>query len=335
MNNSLPSLLVLTAVAFGISAPNIAQAKSFPGTGEVDFAGYHGCIKLENDHARVVLGPHCGGRLLEYSWDGQNILKQDPAQDGWTYTPGKPTIDPYGGRLDVGPEMTLPRHPDLWFGPWQAKITGPRAARMTSVADKATGLQVTRDFVLDEHSGHLRVTQTVKNLSDKTVDYCHWSRTLAVGNGICLVPVNPKSRFPKGYMMYGPGSVLNFNPQDPNVRVRDGFLEFTAPPEQPKYGIDSVAGWLAYVAPNDLLMVKRFPVYPERVYNEIDAFTVAIYYYKDIMCELEPLGPRETLRPGRSASYTEDWWLLPYSFPKDRQSLDLKALTAFAERNAR
>jgi len=42
--------------------------------------------------------------------------------------------------------------------------------------------------------------------------------------------------------------------------------------------------------------------------------------------ELEPIGPRERLKPGESASFTEDWWLLPHPFPKKGQQLDLKAL---------
>jgi hypothetical protein len=44
------------------------------------------------------------------------------------------------------------------------------------------------------------------------------------------------------------------------------------------------------------------------------------------MIELEPIGPRERLKPGESASFTEDWWLLSHPFPKQGQRLDLKAL---------
>ena len=54
------------------------------------------------------------------------------------YEPGKRGIDPSGGRFDIGPEMTIPRHPALWLGKWTAEITGPRQARLTSVEDKET-----------------------------------------------------------------------------------------------------------------------------------------------------------------------------------------------------
>ena len=32
--------------------------------------------------------------------------------------------------------------------------------------------------------------------------------------------------------------------------------------------------------------------------------------------------------PGQSASFTEDWWLMPFPFPKDGQKVDLKTLSA-------
>ena len=90
---------------------------------------------------------------------------------------------------------------------------------------------------------------------------------------------------------------------------------------------DSYAGWFCYLTRNDLLFVKRFPTFPDRVYNEMAGFTVSMWYYKDMMCELEPIGPRTDLAPGKSASFTEQWWLLPHKFPRSGQNVDLKALS--------
>ena len=304
------------------------------GTSLIDYAGYTGCILLENEHTRVVLGPHCGGRVLSYAWKGEDGLYLNREDDGWVYTPGE-RIHLSGGRFDIGPENIIPRHPDLWFGPWTAEITGPRSARMTSVKDAATGVQLVRDFVLDAASSHLRCTQTIRNVSDEPRAWCHWARTFAKGGGICLVPLTPGSRFPKSYIMYGPGPVMNFRPEDPNIRVRDGFLEVLDTPEHPKLGIDSYAGWFCYLMPNDLMFVKRFPVYPHRVYNEMAALTISIWYPKDTMCELEPIGPMERLAPGASASFTEDWWLLTYAFPQQRDAVDLKKVTRVVTQHAR
>lgn len=303
----------------------------------VDYFGYPDCIKLASENCAVVLGHHCGGRVLEYSWQGENSLYLDPAQRGWVYEPGQPTIRLCGGRLDIGPEKVVPKHPDLWFGGWTAEVTGPRSARLISVEDEAIGVQLVREFELDESSSHLVCTQIIENVSDETKTYCHWSRTLAVGGGICVIPLTPNSRFPNKYVMCesAPRQVIRIKPEDPNIRVHDGFLEIVGPPEHPKLGMDSYAGWFCYLMRNDLLFVKRFPVYPERVYNEVAAFTISIFYHGNVRCELEPIGPREIIHPGESASFTEDWWLLPYKFPQDGEQVDLDALAQFVDREAR
>jgi hypothetical protein len=302
---------------------------------QIEYFGYAKCIRLENANARVVLCPEAGARVLEYSWQGKQSLYLDPEQKGWLYRPDQPTVDPCGGRFDVGPERVVPRHADLWFGPWSAAITGPRSARLTSVKDPATGLQLVREFTLDAQGSHLRCTQTMCNTSSQAVDTCHWSRTLAVGDGICLVPLTEPSRFPKSYLMYGPGPVMNYQPEDPNIRLRDGFLEVLGTPARPKLGIDSYAGWFCYLLQNDLMFVKRYPAYPDRVYNEMAGLTISIWYFQNKMCELEPIGPRERLAPGQSASFTEDWWLLPHAFPRQRNAVDLAEVRQIVEQQAR
>lgn len=307
--------------------------KTPEGTSWVTIHGYSGCVQLDNGNVRVILEPNCGGRVLEYSLKGQNALHVDSKQDGMVYTPGKPIQDPCGGRCDIGPEMTIPGHPELWVGKWTAEITGPYSARMTSVEDKNTGVQLIRDFKLDKNSSHLKFTQKIKNVSKETKQYCHWSRTFAEGNGICLVPISPNSRFPKGFIIYGPGAAMTFVPENhPNYGVRDNFLIITGEPPQAKFGLDSMSGWLSYITRSNLLFVKKFPVYPDRPYMEMAALTISLYYYKDQVCELEPIGPKETIQPGKTASFTEDWWLFPYTYPADK-NVDLKALTGFVNEN--
>jgi hypothetical protein len=65
------------------------------------------------------------------------------------------------------------------------------------------------------------------------------------------------------------------------------------------------------------------------------AITISIYYYRDVLCELEPIGPREDLKPGQSASFREDWWLLSYKYPKRIKKADLKAVTEFVRQKAK
>jgi hypothetical protein len=289
--------------------------------------GYSGCIVMENAAGtRVVLSPLAGGRVLEYSLNGRNAIYLNPAQQGWRHQPGIPSVDPCGGRCDIGPERTMAPHPDLWLGDCTGEVLGDGKARLTSSRDRVTRVRLVRDFTLDEHSSRLVFEQRVINESDQPFACCHWSRTLAVGGGIVLIPLTPESRFPRSYIMYGPGPVMNYQPVDPNIRVREGFLEILGTPVNPKLGMDSTAGWFCYLTPNGLLFTKRYPVYPERVYSEMAGLTISIWYFRNEMCELEPIGPRERIAPGASASFTEEWTLDAARFPAPGETVDLKTM---------
>jgi hypothetical protein len=119
---------------------------------------------------------------------------------------------------------------------------------------------------------------------------------------------------------------MDYMPADePSVAVRQGILEITGPPSRPKFAIDCPDGWMAYVSRDNLLFIKKFRIFPERRYGEMAANNASVWYYKELMCEIEPIGPLEVLDPGEEASFTELWWLLEYDHPGDRR-LDLEAL---------
>jgi hypothetical protein len=329
---SLAVIAAVVSVAFSHAATAAKADAKFAGVSYVDYFGYTGCIRLENESAAVVLCHQAGGRVLEYSLQGKNSMWLDPKQEGWVWQEGAPSVDLCGGRLDIGPEMLVPRRPALWLGAWRAEAIGPRAARLTSAEDPATGVQLVRDFKLDATGSRLICTQTIRNVSQKQVAWCHWSRTLAVGGGICVIPVTPHGRFPNQYVMYEDRSLINPRPVDPNIRMRDGFLEIIGPPKFRKLGMDSQAGWFAYAMPNDVLFVKRYRVYPEKLYGEVAGLTISIWYDGNIRCELEPIGPLEHLKPGATASFTEEWELKAFPFPAKGESIDLQRVAAAAKR---
>jgi hypothetical protein len=265
--------------------------------------------------------------VLEFSVNGTDAMYFDEAEKNWK--PGKPR-PASAGRFDYGPELTVTPHPKAWSGEWTAEITKTGAVKLTSPREDA-GIQLVREFRLVPHgeSVGLSCKQTMTNIGKETREVCHWGRSFSPGGGVCVVPLGDRpSRFPSKYAMYEDGAVINVRAKDANIRERDGFLEILAPPRKPKLGFDSYAGWLAYVMPNDRVFVKRFATVPDRVYNEAAGLTLSVWYPPSRMIELEPIGPRERLKPGASASFTEDWWLLSHPFPKKGEQIDLKALAA-------
>lgn len=318
----------LVVLALGVACSS-AVAEVPEGVSRVEFFGYGDCVALSNRTTRVVLCHQAGGRVLEYSLNGKNAIYLDPEAAGAMPSDGGRGMT--GGRLDIGPELVVPKRPKLWSGEWTVEVIGPRKAVMTSQFDESAGVRLKREFELDADSSKLRVTQTIINESELTKEYCHWSRTFGQGYGVVVIPLTEPSRMPNKYVMYEEGALINARPEDPNIRERDGFLEILGPPRKPKLGMDTAAGWFSYLMPNDLMWTKKFDVDRDRVYNELAGLTMSIWYPDRPMVELEPIGPREILQPGEEASFTETWTLSEMKFPEG-EAVDLEAVEAAAQR---
>jgi hypothetical protein len=292
----------------------------------VTYHGYTQAIEVKLGKTQAILCPQAGGRVLEFSVDGTNALYLDETEKNWQ--PGK-TGPITAGRFDYGPELTVTPHPKAWSGEWSAEITKTQTVKLTSPREDNAGMQLVREFRLVPYGRFvcLSCKQTMLNVSKETREVCHWGRSFSPGGGICVIPLGDRpSRFPSKYAMYEDSAIINVKATDDRIRERDGFLEILAPPRKPKLGFDSYAGWLGYVLPNDTLFVKRFSTYPDRVYNEAVGLTLSVWYPTGPQIELEPIGPRERLKPGESASFTEDWWLLSHPFPRKGQQINLKVL---------
>jgi hypothetical protein len=317
LTRSLPSVFVALFASTAVAEDPTARV--------VKSHGYSQAVELKLGKTRAVLCPQAGGRVLEFSVDGTDAMWFDDAEKSWQ--PGKPGPIT-AGRFDYGPELTVKAHPKAWAGEWTAEITKTNSVKLTSPLEEA-GIQLVREFRLIPHDKFVGLSckQTMTNVGKDVREVCHWGRSFSPGGGICVIPLGDRpSRFPSKYAMYEDGAIINVRNTDEKIRERDGYLEILSPPRKPKLGFDTFAGWLAYVSPNDTVFVKRFPTYPDRVYNEAAGLTLSVWYPTGPRIELEPIGPRERLKPGDSASFTEDWWLLAHPFPKKGQQIDLKAL---------
>ncbi|MCA9140424.1 MAG: hypothetical protein KDB00_26820 [Planctomycetales bacterium] len=294
-------------------------------TKTVDFGIYQDCPILVNETTRVVFCPQVGGRILEYSLNAKNALFVSEYELTGTESEIGGT-SPSAGRFDIGPEKIVAKRTESFFGAWTTESTGPRSLRMTSQPGSLTGVKLVRDFELDAESSRLICTQTIINVSDKTTQNCHWSRTFGNKAGIVLIPLEGFPRFPNRYVRYDGGGI-QLAPKDDNIQIRDGFLEIIGPPSSPKLGMDSYAGWLAHQQPSGLLFIKQFPTYPKRNYCELAGLTISTWApATGHTVELEPIGPTETLEPGQSASFTEIWSLHQNAFPQNGETFDLDRL---------
>jgi hypothetical protein len=282
-------------------------------TNYTSYSNIDSCIELSNKYVKVILDPATGGRVIEYSSNGNNVL--------FTRLTDNPGLDrsrlyPDGGRFDIGPEKIAPGRPLLWRGKWRAEIVEPGKVRLISHVDPAVGIRIIREYSLNKTSSQLKIMQTMINESRIPQRYCFWSRTLAKGGGICLIPLNPKSRYPNGFVITENDSLLNYSPELPEgTKIREGIFEIQQVQERPKFNFDSEEGWIAYLTKSNQIFIKKFNVYPEEIYGDVMASNISIWYSMDNVCEIEPMSPWVLLKPGEHYSFEEVWYLLNYDFP--------------------
>ena len=161
------SFFLWLGLLFPVSAADLPE-----GVRRVKVLNYPDCFELSNADTKVTLCHQAGGRVLEYIYQGENALYLDPREAKWG-TPGGAKAPTSAGRFDIGPEYLIPKHDKLWAGAWQAEAIGPRAVRLTSQPDEATGVQLTREFHLDAKSSHLSCVQIITNTSQQTKYWSH------------------------------------------------------------------------------------------------------------------------------------------------------------------
>ncbi len=315
MINRFTALLFCSGA--GLLFPHFLAAALPEGVRSVRVLNYPDCLQLFNDKASATIGHQVGGRVLSYQLKGKEALYLNPAEADWK-TAKRPLVT--AGRFDIGPEFLIPKRDVLWSGEWTPETIGPRAVRLTSRPDDGTGVQLIREFRLDPDSSHLSCRQIIRNVSARTRYWCHWSRTFARHGGVGIVPLTSDTKFPNHYVMYEGRGLINGRPKDPNIHRIGGFLVITDVPAFPKLGFDSMAGWFGYQMKHDLLFVKKYATRPDAVYNEVAGLTISIWYPKSEQVnavELEPIGPRNAIKPGESAEFTEHWWLMENDYSKD------------------
>jgi len=287
MRRLLAAVLVLGSCA--------GPAPRVPGVLKVEpFQGVDPAIHLNAPEAKVaaVAVPQNAGRIVSYALDGENIL----------------TGGGYG--LDLGPERTIPAHPAIWRGKHTWATLGD-IATITSERDLAVGMRVGKNLMIDGATGALDLLQRMTNVSGAESAWCFWDRTLCKSGGYCVIPLNPKSRFPAKWVLgtrRGPvwWEYDGISPAHPNVNILGGMLVAKAGGKEQKVGADCSAGWIAYMR-GRLLFVKYFPYFPGG--NYIDNGISVAHYFNDSVAELEPLSPEARLKPEGEYTFPERWTL--------------------------
>jgi len=209
---------------------------------------------------------------MVFERNGINLIYEDPLQDGLVLKDyiQKP-FDPDGGRFDYGQEeKTQQLHAHTYMGQWLAEPISEYSLKISSLSDTKLGIQSVRIFDLYPGSPCLKITQSMKNISNESTEYFFWGRTLVKPEGKLFMPVNPESIHPDKWGRYIWGEPEQFlsDSNDQGVSVKDGILSIIPlNAKNEKYGTDSHEGWMAY-GYKSLLFVKKYDYFPELRYGE-------------------------------------------------------------------
>jgi hypothetical protein len=301
------SSLLLLAVALSSSAAPSAPANRAAGKNALvrtNYLGWDNCFFLSGSAVRAVIVPNAGGRIVQYSLNGENVLFERLGQPS-------ARADLGGYQCDVGPELRrLPPHEQLWAGPYEAEPSEDFGVILKSQADAKLGVAVEKEVMIDPESGDLGITQRLRNVSSAEISYCLWDRTLCKGGGFAFFRLKKKSQFPAHWSLrqgtQGSYTYDGAKPQSPNVKVLNGVLIAKCEGEPTKIGADTDAGWIAYVR-GRWLFVKYFPYSAKGSYS--DGGNSVELYFDHQVAELEPLSPEVKLKSGESYDFPEKWTL--------------------------
>ena len=310
MNNRLRILLLLSVTLVAQSA----ETKS-PDVVQETYADLSDCLALRGGDCKAIVAPSIGGRVLNFSLNGENIIFDNPKAKGRTLL-NSSNFWAGGYQLDIGPELRdIPEHKWLWQGPWNWRVPRPFAVHVFSEPEKSVGVQLDKEFVIDPDTGELGIMQRMRNIVTSNISFCVWDLTLCKGGGYVMFPLNRNSRFKAGWSIRqgkaAPGYTYQGDrPADERVRIMDRILVAQAKALASgdlKCGADSDAGWIAY-ARGKILFVKYFPVFANGNYS--DGGNSVEFYCSDQVAEIEPLSPEVTLKPTETYSFPEKWILI-------------------------
>jgi hypothetical protein len=282
------------------------------------FRGWTDTYRVGNDAIEARVVADVGPRIVEVRRPGgRNLFHLREAEIGGH---DEPVWRFRGGwRLWIAPE----RESTTYALDNRRCAVTRRDARSVEIAgppQPEVGLRKTLTVEADPAHPRLRIDSRVTNVGDEAFTLAPWTLAMLRPGGRAFVPfdVGPLDAYDdvRRLILWSYARV-----DDPRYRFGDGLIEvdssvvvrsgaptWVAPKrssDESKIGVDSVAGWCAYLF-DGLLYVTRALV--DAGARADGGATLEVYSCRDFI-ELEHLGVLQSLTPGEDAVLREDWWL--------------------------
>ncbi len=260
------------------------------------------CLCIENQDISLKVPLDYGIRISYLSYKGsENLFFVQPSnmtelcdENGWRV---------YGGhRLWLAPESPKNYMPETQ--PISYKVTGKKVV-LTQKTD--TWLEVDKkieiEFIADNC---VKVTNVVKNVSDKTRKFSIWGVSSMAGGGVEYIPLKYRD---DGYDPLHRFSTWDYTSLgDERVKYERELITLSHKPTSKKYkiGVGHPAGTVKYVN-KGVVFEKIYDIKEDKKYPDGDVSFET--FMCDYMVEIESLSHLRTVKPNQSVKHIEKWLL--------------------------
>lgn len=271
---------------------------------ETRFAGYD-CIRLENEALSLWVTRSVGPRIIGLALHGDdNLFALLPTET--TECPGRGTYSFRGGhRLWYAPEdlrrTYLPDDEPLTIDQVENGVL------VIQPPEGPTGIQKSLTIILPGAGARVVVDHTLHNQGEAAIELAPWAITQLKPGGVAVLPqetalADEYGLLPNRHIVLWPYTRID----SPHITWGDRYLFIEAMMQDGalKIGFPNPTGWLGY-AVGETLFVKHAAYQPQATY--FDRGSSSECYCNSRFLELETLGPRVTLSPGKSVTHRETW----------------------------
>ncbi len=275
-----------------------------------------GVDTLEFGNTKFTVDPAPGGRIIEYSLDGTNVLTNATANASywgstfWTAPEGAwmgSAAAKGGANMMLVPAFDTMPYPMTVAADNSFSGSGPNVtfANMT--------LNVTKKFAANLADGSIDIVYSITNQGTNTFTTGHWEVTRVYPDGLTFFPAPPAAS--KAPLIANP-SVVN-----PCVTKALGMIWLDhskyvpgTPALYGKYSTDASGGWVAHVVPDtsgkgDILFVKTFKDIPDGTAGTGHG-EVEVYYREDRSYEeVEDHHEQAMFAAGATIDWPVRWYL--------------------------
>lgn len=324
---------ILCAMLFN-SLIGVCMADAKVAVEQITYHGWRGSYRLNAGPYSLVVVPQIGGRIMDYSLNGRNVMWENPTEYGKLY-PAEKVWRNYGGyKTWNSPEDRWGWPPDFMLdaGPATVEIKQADEAptlRIIGAPSLESGIMFTKEVTL-KPDGRVSLIQRMHNISGTVQQYGVWDVTQVSTPCFVAFPVRSESKFSGGFkpMMKDSGKSKQW-------ASADGLCIVEYRKEAGQIGADSPGPWMAWFQDNLAYVklfgeVKDFSAYPD------DGCSIELFTSKPELgyLEMEIMGPVVSLQPGAETSTSEQWALyILDTHVKDRATAK-QAIEELRRRNA-